>query len=185
MSESSARLFVAVELGRQAREAVRAGLAGVSGEGVDARWTGSEQWHVTLAFLGSVSPALASAVRGVLAEVAAGSAPMTVALTGDAGTFNRRVLWAGIDGGRQLTGLAERTRDALGDLGLAVDDRPFRAHLTLARARGKGRLPAGLASAYATEPVAWTVDRLVLMRSTLSSTGARYTVESAWRLGQG
>jgi 2'-5' RNA ligase len=98
------------------------------------RWTPPEQWHLTLAFLGNVSAELLPAVQAACAVAARGrrAAPLQIA---GAGRFGDRVLWAGIDGDRPLlVDLAARLVAALHAAGIDVDDRPYRPHLTVARA---------------------------------------------------
>ena len=44
-----------------------------------------------------------------------------------------RVFWAGIDGGEPLRSLAHATEQAVAQLGVPVEERPYSPHLTLAR----------------------------------------------------
>ncbi len=147
----------------------------------DLRWTGPEDWHVTLAFLGDVpdpaatgqTPALAPALAPALQRAAAGHRPFPLALAG-AGAFpaasHARVLWCGLDGNHPaLAALAASVADAVTRAGAAPPDagRPFRPHLTLARTRG--RTPADVRdlvtalSGYASP--SWPVDRIQLIDS--------------------
>ena len=48
-----------------------------------------------------------------------------------------KILFAGIDGGEALPDLARRTDQALQPLGCALETRPFRPHLTLARMKSE------------------------------------------------
>ena len=95
------------------------------------------------------------------APAVAAAPPMTLRLAGGGrfGSLRRpQVAWAGLDGDvAPLVDLAGRLADAARSLGLPVEDRPFRPHLTLGRwrpgqpadgdaARPAGRLPgAGVA----------------------------------------
>jgi hypothetical protein len=71
---------------------------------------------------------------------------------------------------RGLDALARAVTAATADLGQPPDRRPFRAHLTLARARAR-RLPK-------LDPVdlaaRWTVDELAIVSSHLRPGGSRY-----------
>ena len=51
--------------------------------------------------------------------------------------------------------------------GLTCDDRPFKGHLTLARARDRGRVPRAAEEAYRGVRHAWTIGDVVLYRSHL------------------
>lgn len=95
------------------------------------RWSSPERWHVTLAFLGPVADEVRPALSERLARVARRHPPAELALAGG-GRFGTRVLWIGISG--DLGRLATGVRRAATRAGLtAGDDRPLRAHLTLAR----------------------------------------------------
>lgn len=139
----------------------------------DLRWTGPEDWHVTLAFLGDVPGPVATRLAPALERAAAGHRPFPLALA-SAGAFpaaaHARVLWCGLDGDHAaLAALAASVADAVTRTGAAPPDagRPFRPHLTLARARG--RTPADVRdlvtalSGYASP--SWPVDRIQLIDS--------------------
>lgn len=104
------------------------------------RWLPREQWHVTLAFYGEVDEARAATLQEVLARAAARSRPFRIRLSG-AGTFPRqsrkaRVVWLGMDGEvEEMRRLADRCAGAGRRARIAMEDRAFRPHLTLARAR--------------------------------------------------
>jgi 2'-5' RNA ligase len=139
----------------------------------DLRWTGPEDWHVTLAFLGDVPGPVATALGPALERAAAGHRPFPLALAG-AGAFpaapHARVLWCGLGGDHTaLAALAASAADAVTRAGAVPPDagRPFRPHLTLARTRGRtpadvGDLVTAL-SGYASP--SWPVDRIELIDS--------------------
>jgi 2'-5' RNA ligase len=140
------------------------------------RWTRVEQRHLTLQFLGAVPDAeeLKASVANSLRE----SGPFTLRL-GGAGAFpNARrasVLWIGVhEGAQALAALAERVTRATATLGFEGDDRPYRPHVTLARASRARDLREVVAAlgVTATSP-SWSVDRVVLFDSTPSSRGSR------------
>jgi len=134
------------------------------------RWTRPEQWHVTLAFLAEVDDRAREALTPRLERVAHRHAPPTLALAGG-GRFGRQVLWTRVDGDRAaLRRLADAVRAAARRCGLPVDARPYRPHLTLARARGPATDLAPLAAAldgFAGRP--WSASDLHLVRSVLGA----------------
>lgn len=156
----------------------------------DLRWAPPEAWHLTLAFLGEVPSAGQAVVSRRLAGPAARHAPVRLVCAG-AGTFGparaARVLWVGLDGERDRLGaLARSVAAAARRAGVEVEPRPFRPHLTLARAARPlpvEDLLAALAG-YAGPP--WTADRLHLVRSH-PPPGAgrppRYETVRTWPLG--
>ncbi|HEX2039558.1 MAG TPA: RNA 2',3'-cyclic phosphodiesterase [Acidimicrobiales bacterium] len=131
------------------------------------RWTTEDQWHVTLRFLGEADEA---AARAALATVAFDARP--VAVVGPAvGRFGDGVLHVPVDG---LDELAEAVVRATGAVGVPPPRRPFRGHLTLARAN-RGRAPLrGLVGT----PLGgrWEVGELTLVTSRLHPRGSQYAV---------
>ncbi|MFD0412511.1 RNA 2',3'-cyclic phosphodiesterase [Streptomyces sp. NPDC127108] len=99
------------------------------------RWNRIEDWHITLAFLGEVPRATVPELCPPLAVLAAAHRPLTLALRGG-GHFDERVLWSGVDGDLdELALLATTVRAVVKECGIGLVERPFRPHLTLARAR--------------------------------------------------
>lgn len=176
------RLFVAVEVPTSVAADVGAAVEVLREQAPALRWVDPERYHLTLVFLGSVGDSQVDAVRAAAGSVAAASAAVPLELTGRLGTFRSGVLWAELAPAPDLTAMAGALAAVLGKLvPLRDDDRPYRAHLTLARAPRGGRVPRSL-SGPGVPSASWTVDRLVLMESKLSSAGATYLVDSAWDL---
>jgi 2'-5' RNA ligase len=178
------RLFVAVPLSEPARAAVadvveriRAGEP----EGRGVRWVRLDGLHITLRFLGPTPEARVADVAAAVATTAAGVAPFVIRIAG-ADAFppvgRPRTLWLDLDRGvDDLAALAARLDDALGDLGWERERRPFRAHLTLARADGVRAGPATVAAlraAAAELAIESPIDRVVLFESITGSGRARY-----------
>jgi 2'-5' RNA ligase len=112
---------------------------------------------------------------------------MTLRLSGGGrfGSLRRpQVAWAGLDGDvRPLVDLAGRLAAAARGLGLPVEDRPFRPHLTLGRWRpgrpADGALTDRLA---AYRGAAWRVTEVRLLESHLGPAPTYETV-AAWPVG--
>jgi 2'-5' RNA ligase len=132
----------------------------------------------------------ADAVAPLCAAVApavAAAPPMTLQLAGGGRFGSRRrptVCWAGVAGDVDgLIALAVRLAASARSVGLPVEDRPFRAHLTLGRWRAgqpaDGDLPDRLAAAAGPR---WPVRELVLWRSHLGPV-PRYDRLAAWPVG--
>jgi len=106
------------------------------------RWVPQERWHVTLAFLGEVdSDRIPRLIEG-LQSVAADHAPLTALTLADAGTF-RGSLWLGVHPTERHSPadhLARGVQRAMRAAGIAVERRPWRAHLTIARWRSSPEL---------------------------------------------
>jgi 2'-5' RNA ligase len=176
-------LFVGVGLPEQARTDVEEALAPLRDSAPGLRWTDPETWHLTLAFLGGVERPLLDSVKAAVAKAAAGSAPFTLRLSGEAGTFGG-VFWAGLEEAPLLDELAAALRVHFAALGRPPEDRPFHAHVTLARAAKGTRLPEGLVERYAGPRPVWTARTVALMRSRLAVGGPRYEVCQEYGLGE-
>jgi 2'-5' RNA ligase len=95
-----------------------------------------------------------------------------------------RTLWAGLArGGEELVALGRRVNAAIDAAGFERADKPFRPHLTLGRVREGARgLEALRAYAPPPPPPPARLDRIVVMKSDLHPSGARYTALREVRL---
>lgn len=191
------RVFVAVPLGDDAREAVRDLVDRLRGDpripaAARVRWAVSDNLHLTMRFLGATPPGRVPLVAAAAEAAVAGATPIGVRLAGG-GAFpspgRPRVLWLGIeDGAEELARLAARLDDELAARGWALDGRPFRAHLTLGRCDG---IPGAAEAVAALEEAArdldasWTADRLVTYRSVLGHGPPQYAPLATARLNGG
>jgi 2'-5' RNA ligase len=189
------RLFVALEPPDQVRRRLRslqAELKRAAGAAADdAKWVAVENIHLTLQFLGGVAEERRGAIEAAIGEAAATASPFHLDVHG-AGAFpsgrRARVVWAGVTGDvAPLTALVADLGRRLGGLGFPPEDRPFSAHLTLARSRDPRGL-AGLAAALAHcgdgPATRWPVDEVTLVRSHLSPLGPRYEALARIHLGR-
>ena len=183
------RVFLAILLDPPLRDALRACVRALQAADPPARlrWVGDEQHHLTLHFLGEISPTQVEAVTRALAAIPPPVAPLSLTL-GGLGAFpslsRPATLWAG--GKDAGGGIAARTAEydrALKTLGFEIDSRPFTPHLTLARVprdldpatiRAVGAWFA-VRQALAPLPLTQAVRAIHLMRSELLPSGARYT----------
>jgi RNA 2',3'-cyclic 3'-phosphodiesterase len=102
------------------------------------RGAGSAPEHLTLRFLGEVTPPQLEAIVPRLQEVARRVRPFRLVLAG-VGAFpdprRPRVVWTGVSVGRtELVELARQVREALEPI-VGAESQPFTPHLTLFRVR--------------------------------------------------
>jgi len=139
------------------------------------RWTPASNLHLTIRFIGNANRAQVEAIADRLGA----HSPAAIDLElGSLGTFGRgrhvRVVWQGLRAGAEaVTALAAQVDAECAAAGLVGEKRPFQAHLTLARARGRdgAELPP-LSDPPQLSP--WRATELVLFASRLSRTGAVY-----------
>lgn len=187
------RLFVAVIPPDDVLDHLAAAIdraAGPRDDHGDLRWARTDQWHLTLVFLGQVDDGTMPDLTHRLARAARRHRPVElhVAGTGVFGSRARaRVLWAGIRGDRaELRMLADSVAAAARRCRISVDDRPYRPHLTLARSRlRQGSDVTALVEAFESyEGPHWTARQLHLVRSYLGRQGSRYETLRSWPLGK-
>lgn len=142
----TSRLFTAVPVANDVREAVGRLMEELAGAPIDERAPGQPRWvrveglHLTLRFLGATPDVRVQELAAAVATAAAEVAPFRIELSGG-GAFpspqRPRVLWLGIAAGEvQLGALARRLNGELERLGWPPEDRPLAVHLTLARTDG-------------------------------------------------
>lgn len=191
MSAGSLRLFVAVDLDPEVRARLGQGLLELSPLWPAAKWVPPANLHLTAGFIGDWErrrlPDLEAALA--LAVAPLGRSKLLLAGTGFFGPAGSpRVVWAGVrEGAEALAGLAAAVDRALAPLGVGPPERPYRAHLTLARGRGDPMPPALRARLEQLRNHEWgwvAVDQLWLVQSELGPGGPRYTKLSSCRLGQ-
>jgi 2'-5' RNA ligase len=187
LTRTGTRLFFAADPPDDARADLDRALAPVRDVAGAPRWVPPDRWHLTLLFLGDVPAERVPALVATAAGAVAVSRPMTLRLAGGGwfGSLRRpQVAWAGLDGDVEpLVELAGRLAAGARSLRLAVEDRPFRPHLTLGRWR-PGR-PAdatvvGRLAGY--RGPAWPVTEVRLLDSHLGSE-PRYDTVAAWPVG--
>lgn len=143
---------------------------------VGVRWTSPDQWHATLAFFGDVAEEGVDRLAGCMAAAAASvTGPVRALLGPELVLLGPGVLCAPVTG---LEPLAAAVRANLpSGIGQADDPKPYRGHVTVARARHRHRIPRRLANVPVTGR--WCVGEVALVRSELGAGGARYTTLSS------
>jgi RNA 2',3'-cyclic 3'-phosphodiesterase len=141
----------------------------------------AQNLHATLSFIGAVAPEKLDELRAAAARVRA----RTITLDFDAFDFwdKPRVLVAGAS--REAVAadaLARALHEATVGAGFAPDDKPFRAHLTLARkisptAAKKFSWPLKISPGFVVH-----CDRFALMESRRGEQGSLYSVVEEWPL---
>lgn len=145
-----------------------------------ARWSNPETWHLTLAFLGEITEELLDQCTAVMLSVSDSQSAfdLRVATLGAfPSSHHARVLWVGIDGGTPLLTLQQRLAAGLAGIGLAIEDRPFTPHLTLARFKTPLRLQPF--PAFPTVRGGFRAEQFNLYQSRLTPQGAIHTIRAS------
>jgi 2'-5' RNA ligase len=189
------RLFVAVGLPEEARTAIVAATTPARALLPKARWVKRENLHLTLAFLGQVSVEQRDrAVRFLREKLEQGEGFRY--FVREVGAFppagRVRVVWLGLEPPAPFEALAATVRSALREADVPFDDKPFRAHVTIARCDPAWAPPLRATIAERLSPLcaplskpAIGCDRVTLFASTLGSAGPSYVAEAEFRLRPG
>ena len=174
------RLFVALDIPGDIRQALATTVRTLRAACPEARWARIDGLHVTLKFIGETPGEKLEAIKAALGSVRA-AAPVTLHFRG-AGFFpdarRPRVLWAGIEADTELALLAAAVENSLAELGIARETRAFSPHLTLARfdrPRGLDALHDAIESAAPLKFGATLTKEFHLYQSVLKRGGAEYT----------
>lgn len=184
-SSTQIRAFVAVALAAAVLEKIQRFQDNLARDrsGSAARWTGAEQLHLTLKFLGNVRAAELGALESALQTAARGIPPFHLSARG-LGCFPscRRpsVIWVGLEGElTPLLALQACVERETAPFSGHSEDRAFHPHVTIGRVKfpGPGARALGerVEAASGVEFGDWVVDRLALVRSQLSPRGSIYT----------
>lgn len=178
------RLFVAINLDPAVRRAIIEAAAPLRVIAPDLAWVREPQLHLTVKFLGEqpddLAPTLAEALRGI------GQRHRCIdAEIGGIGAFPNfrrpRVVWIGVTPAPKLELLHHDVESTCESLGIPIDGKPFRPHLTLARVKPRAGDPQALrALARAATEVDYVEEIVItgidLMSSELTTAGSRYRV---------
>jgi len=170
------RLFIAFKVSKEVEEHSASLQKILSESPARARLNLAKSFHLTLKFLGEVTPQKAEQVKEKLKEVKFKS--FTAVLNG-AGFFPGkkyvRVVWVGIEPAEQIIELQEEIEKAL--KGLFPKEKRFHPHITLARVKNVEDKNAFIEQIQSlpVEPLKFAVKEIALIESKLSPEGPKYT----------
>ena len=174
------RLFTGVEIPLGIAERLsflRGGLPG-------ARWISTENYHLTLRFMGDIDMIAAEAIAEALARVRRTAFSLRISGVSALGTRKPHAIVARVEPSAPLTELQAEHERLMQRIGLPPEGRKFTPHITLARLRHPSPRDIAdyltLRGGFSTGPVA--VDRFVLFSSRDSVGGGPYVVEEAYPL---
>ena len=157
------RIFVAIQLSDEMKSSLNGTLHALKRAGVRGSYVPAQNLHLTLAFLGEVrdSAEVMEALRTVKFR------PFKLSLEG-LGNFGN-LLWAGLQGSRELDAAVQRVRGALEEAGIAYDRKKFTPHITLIRRMQGSRDGADVTK------TSMTVKKISLMKSEVKEGKRVYT----------
>ena len=188
--EKKIRTFIAFELPADIIRLMEKLQSRLQQHALELRWVRPRNSHLTLKFLGEILPDTVASIGAAMQDAAQGRQPMELFVQGLGlfpGIRKPRVLWAGLGGMvDRLVQMQSRLEEVLEPLGFDRELRPFLAHLTLGRIKGRidgRRLLQAIQDAGQFAPAAFQARELVLLQSELRPQGARYTALIRQALG--
>jgi 2'-5' RNA ligase len=183
------RLFVAINLPEDDKRRLGDALGMLATHDIPVRWAEPESLHITLKFLGEVAEPDVPAVSAALQQAVTGHQAFDVVLEG-LGAFpslsRPNILWVGASNPRALGQLQESIESQLERVGFEREGRPYRAHITVGRVKkGAAIRDRALMDRMVSQfryNTQFRVTSADLMRSHLSSRGARYEVVAKMEL---
>ncbi len=152
-----------------------------------AKWTRPANCHLTLKFFGAIDAAAEGAIVRCLPGALETFAPFEIELKG-VGRFPPRgalsVLWVGVNrGAAVLAAIESAASEALTEAGVSFDKKPFKPHLTIARApRGRKVYLRSHKQFESLVVATMQVNCVSLMQSVLDPKGAIYTERKRFEL---
>jgi 2'-5' RNA ligase len=180
------RAFIAVEIPHEIQQAIFSRATSVLKKTTDSlvRWVPPENMHLTLKFLGDVSPSNVDLLTRML-RAEADSAHCFEISVGGLGSFPNlrrpRVLYIGIQAPAGLEALQRGVESASRRLGYESEERPFSPHLTLGRvkqdasASDQQKIRQALENIHIDSLGTARVDSVHLFKSDLKPSGSVYT----------
>jgi len=182
------RAFIAVDIPPKIQQAIHQAISSLRGEvGALIRWVPPDNIHLTLKFLGDISPASVDAMIQML-RVEADSCPAFDVHIGGLGSFpspkRARVIYIGIQAPAELEAMVRGIESASRRLGYESDasgERGFSPHLTIGRVNQKisavegQKIRRALEAAKIDSLGTARVDSVQLYKSELKPTGSVYT----------
>src|SRR5512138_765303 len=190
------RAFLASELSPDLQDTIQSASAGLQQalRGDLVRWVPPRNVHLTLKFLGDVSPSSLDLIKQMMLAEAAQYPAFDVQVEG-LGCYPNprrpRVLWVGLRAPAELVSLQRAIETAAARLGYESEERDFSPHLTIGRVRQNASSTDlhSIRAALDEVRIGWLgtarVDAVHLFKSELRPEGSIYTRLFSAPLGEG
>ncbi len=184
------RVFIAVSLPEAVIKKIEIIQDRLKKTKADVRWVKPANIHLTLKFLGNITPEQISGLKDALEKAAQKFQPFSIFIE-EMGSFpsidSPRVIWVGISQGKEiLNKMNKAIEDDLAQAGFPREERAFHPHLTLGRCRSskhRSQLAKQIKAESASLGVL-TVDKISIYRSLVTSQGPIYNLLDEKFLGR-
>ncbi|MDP2808415.1 MAG: RNA 2',3'-cyclic phosphodiesterase [bacterium] len=174
------RCFIALELPSPVQKHLAGIISRLMNPPADVKWVDPQNTHLTLKFLGEISPDQLKLAREALVQQNWKHGSI-VCRTGQIGVFpswsRSQVIWLGFGQGTQeISDLQNIVENSLAGCGFEKETKKFKPHLTLGRARSLFNIEK-LTEKIKTAPlegIEFSFGELALIKSTLTQSGPVY-----------
>lgn len=174
------RLFCAIELPEGTREKLAAAQAELPSAGI--KFVEKENLHITLSFFGEVDEKNLQKLQSALSLAKFPPLPISIIGIGAFPDLHRPSVIFAKAQCAGLTDLAKRINAEVQNskIPIRLDKKPFHAHITLARAKGKAGIAAFAQKSSSGNFGSFVAKEFVLKKSVLSRAGAKHGTIAAY-----
>ncbi len=183
------RTFIAIDLDEAIKKSLAAWIDELRPRAKEVRWVSPAGMHLTLKFLGEISPDFSPEVCRAVDRAVSRHPSFGLALKGTGvfppGKKAPRVLWAGVEPNPALDSLQLEIEESLAEIGLEKEKREFHPHLTVGRVkspRGIEELLSELEKSRHRSFGRMEVIKVTFFESLLKPSGAEYKSLAEFRL---
>jgi 2'-5' RNA ligase len=167
------RAFIALELPEEVKKELGKIQQELKNTGIEAKWVKPEQAHLTLAFLGWIEPEKIEVISQIFDDVTRKIKSVKLALH-QLDSFSSKVVFVNLKGELgKLNALSIKIRKGLKKTGVSFDEKPFAAHLTVARIKKAKNLRLIMQKIKVNKQIFFG-NKISLMKSTLARSGPIY-----------
>ena len=168
------RAFIALEIPEEIKREIGQIQDQLKKSGIQAKWVKPEIAHLTLAFLGSITPNQVEPIGKIL-EVSASQIKSISLSLSKIGCFpsptKAKIIFVSLEGELdKLNILATKIRKELKKVNIYFDEKPFLSHITLGRIKRKQNL-SHLIEEIQVKKVEFVTNQVTLTQSTLTDSG--------------
>ncbi|MBF0517416.1 MAG: RNA 2',3'-cyclic phosphodiesterase [Nitrospirae bacterium] len=134
------RTFIAIDISEQQRAEIGQMIDTLKHTRSGVRWVRPENLHLTVKFLGDTDDASIVTIAAALNELSGKCAPFQIELRQISAFSSLKrpdVIWIGVTKSPELGALAAGIEQKLSLIGFKKEDRPYSAHLTIARVKNR------------------------------------------------
>jgi 2'-5' RNA ligase len=185
---NTVRCFIALELPLPVQRHLAGIITQLKTSKADVKWVDPKSSHLTLKFLGEISPEQVKTAGEFLAAQSGRRLSIDCS-NSQIGVFpgwiRPQVIWLGLkDGVQKISDLQKTLEQGLAECGFAREPKKFKPHLTLGRVRPQFNLEAlaGKIKTLKIEEIKFSFGELTLFKSTLTPGGPVYQPLETFKL---